>query len=573
MAILIANLGTSDLAVQIEGSYFPIFFDRNERNLILPPKGSKEDELWSQRNEYVKTFLCDELKLSEKASFRDLTEKILEAYQLNPDEWHQRLRPGRIWGVITTAREKFQVNKVYFFVTDQPETEEQGYPTDTINLFEILNEWFKRKIPGLKIELEKIPKEIKPVDQDALFNHYYKRLSQVTKGQKAILISIKGGTIQMQIALRMQAMAMVEFQVNIEPELDITKVLAGEASLCQLTSYWQYIRSQKYLSVQQLLQERWDFDGSIQMLKDWQNYLQMLIKNKAADKNVANNSSENERIILALNIAIDCFNLDHIKAAKELNKPENIRLKESSKLHELICGNNYDKLLNLYTQCRIYWQLNQVANFLSRMSSFYEETLLLLIESIDNAGVNTCIDGKLDKWRLNIPKLQEKSGGKLWLEYKNLESPYNQSFRNHPFAREPIFELKGRPTKRNLIRVLLQICPEPVQNNVEIVLQQLEKLDFWASVRNELIHRNQGVSKTQMDGMLKDNRLKNSGKGQMALVACDADDIECTMASICQPHLGFVKPEYERFVGGHDFYIYSQVRSWVVRQLQVSLKS
>lgn len=573
MAILIANLGTSDLAVEIEGAYFPIKFDRSEPNIILPPAGSNEEVLWNQRDEYVKTFLCEELKLSERASFRDLTQKILEASQQNPDDWHQRLRPGRIWGAIATAREKFKVNKVYFFVTDQPKTEILGYPTDTIHLFKILKEWFKQKIPDLKIELEKIPQNIRAIDQDALFNHYYKRLSQISKGQETILISIKGGTIQMQIALRMQAMAMVEFQVNIEPKLDIMKVLAGEASSCRLSSYWQYIRSQKYLSVQQLLQERWDFDGSIQLLQDWQNYLQLLIRNKAADKNIADNNEQNQRIITALNIAIDCFNLDHIKAARELNNHENTRLKDSSKLHESICGNNYDKLLNLYTQCRIYWQLNQVANFLSRMSSFYEETLLLLIESIHNAGVDTCIERRLDNWRLNTSKLRKISGGKLWSEYENLEAPQNPSFRNHSFGREAIFELKGRPTKRNLIKVLLQICPELIRNNAGIVLQQLEKLDFWASVRNDLIHRNQGVSKAQMDELLEDNRQGYSRKQKMALVACAANEIEYVMASICQPELGLVKPEYKRFVGGNDFYIYSQVRSWVLGQLQDSLSN
>lgn len=109
MTILIINLGTSDLAVKIDDHYFPIKFDRNEPNIILPPKGSNEEALWNQREDYIEEFLCNELNLDKTASFRDLTKKTLKEYKNNFDDWHERLHPGRIWGIIKTAQEKYQI--------------------------------------------------------------------------------------------------------------------------------------------------------------------------------------------------------------------------------------------------------------------------------------------------------------------------------------------------------------------------------------------------------------------------------------------------------------------------------
>ncbi|PMB23306.1 hypothetical protein CEN45_10715, partial [Fischerella thermalis CCMEE 5198] len=381
MSILIANIGTSDLAVKIEDYYFPIKFDRNEPNIKLPPANSNEAALWTQRESFIQEFLCDELKLNNNASFRDLTHKILENYQQNTEQWHSRLRPGRIWGIVKTAQEKFHVKHVYYFVTDQPPSEVYGYPTDTINLAKILNIWLKREILDLQITPIIIPQNIKPVEQDALFNYYYEQLQKISQGQDKILISLKGGTPQMQIALRIQVMALsVDFQAYLEPELDITKVLAGEPSLCKLNAYWLYIRGQKYQAINQILQ-RWDFDGSIQLMRSYQEYLQSLIQENVIDASTVNDDLI-EQVIIALNVAVDCFNLDNFKASQDLKKAENKYLRQSSNLHKLICDHNYDRLLNIYTQCRIFWQLNQIAHFLSRLASFGEEVLHDIIKEL-----------------------------------------------------------------------------------------------------------------------------------------------------------------------------------------------
>ncbi|PLZ90598.1 hypothetical protein CI594_18685, partial [Fischerella thermalis CCMEE 5196] len=299
----------------------------------------------------------------------------------NTEQWHSRLRPGRIWGIVKTAQEKFHVKHVYYFVTDQPPSEVYGYPTDTINLAKILNIWLKREILDLQITPIIIPQNIKPVEQDALFNYYYEQLQKISQGQDKILISLKGGTPQMQIALRIQVMALsVDFQAYLEPELDITKVLAGEPSLCKLNAYWLYIRGQKYQAINQILQ-RWDFDGSIQLMRSYQEYLQSLIQENVIDASTVNDDLI-EQVIIALNVAVDCFNLDNFKASQDLKKAENKYLRQSSNLHKLICDHNYDRLLNIYTQCRIFWQLNQIAHFLSRLASFGEEVLHDIIKEL-----------------------------------------------------------------------------------------------------------------------------------------------------------------------------------------------
>lgn len=552
MSILIANLGTSDLAVQIEGYYFPIQFNRDEPNIILPPPGSNEEALWNQREAFIQEFLCEELKLEKSTSFRDLTQKILQQYKENPDYWHQRLRPGRIWGVITTAYQKFQVKEIYCFVTNQPPEEVQGYRTDTINLFEILKIWLEKEMPDITLHLQEI--KLKAIDQDALFNYYYEFFSKVSPKVDKIFISIKGGTGQMQTALRIQSLAtMVEFQANLEPELNIIKVLNGEASSCKLNAYWQYIRSQKYQAIIKLLQ-RWDFDGSIQLLQDFQRYLDTLIKENITDDGVSNNSVKIKQIIAALNIAVDCFNLDNVKASQDLKKPQSEAFRKE--LFQLIADNNYDRLLNLYTQCRIYWKLNQIANFLARLASFNEETLHYLIPEL--GGLKYFHKTKYsDNWDLKKDRVEPD----LWKHFEDKEG--RKCNDRYPYR------LPGRFSKLNFVNALIQYRDNSKEKIAwQKISESLNKLNYWVEKRNQIIHSAKGVSLESMDKSLRTDRKNSYPDESFAGSACLPNEILAEMTNISNQTSQMLKQGGNKFVGlNQPYYIYSEICDWVVHQL------
>jgi len=167
MTILIANIGTSDLAVKIDDYYLPVRFDRSEPNLDQSNLTEDEKIIWSNdwRQDDIINKLCPEIGIeiypdvTTKLSFRELTEKLLAVYEKD----------------------------------------------------------------------------------------------------EAILVSIKGGTPQMQTALRLQAVAStISKQLFIDPQLSVKNILHGQPSPCQLTAYWKYMRNQNYKTVETLL-ERWDF--------------------------------------------------------------------------------------------------------------------------------------------------------------------------------------------------------------------------------------------------------------------------------------------------------------------------
>jgi hypothetical protein len=568
MTILIANIGTSDLSIKVDEYYFPVGFDRSEPNIDDLGLTDNEKNVWEQelRQSYITTLLCPELgiNINEKGkfSFRELTLKILQSYQQDEEFWHHRICPCRIWGVIKAAMQpKYAVTKAYIFVTDQPITEKQGYPSDSIHLFDILQKWFQREIPDLILKKELIPHYIPANDQDQLLNYYYQFFNRIDR-EETVLISLKGGTPQMQTSLKIQAIASgTAKQLFINPKLSIQKVLAGQPSECLMTSYWRYMRSQRYQTVKLLLETRWDFDGAQQILQDWKKVLNFLINEKVADEAIVLQSKKIlEQIIQALELGLDFLNLDYESAGKILR--ENSQLAQATDLDSSIITHGDEKLLNLYTQSRIYWEIDQMANFLARISSFYEEVLerLVFIFKGENYFQRD--------WELNTALVRQQMGERLWQEFYNAEEKYNFELKSHDFNKKPIFKLKGRFTQRNFLEKLLVPHHNIPISQWELILESLKSLDFWVTQRNYLIHSASGVSKKRMQELL-DNSLK---KGlSESIVACKPGKIRSVMAKICSSELGIVRAAYhQKFVGQNaDFYLYSDVRNFVLDQLQI----
>lgn len=519
MAILLANLGTSDLAIKINDfDYCLPIFERNEPNEDTSRLNIGELEVWKDRNSYTE-FLYEELnmtlipskiageKIGVKSSFVDFSQSLLQKYLSNPDIWHHRIRPGRIGGVIIDAQKKFELQKIHLFVTNQS----PQHHLDTVYLFEILKYWFKREYDSTLIANE-IPFGVTAKESDKLLSFYYDFFTENINSNSIVLVSIKGGTPQMQTALKMQAIASsVSRLMFIDPQFDISKILAGEFSDCELTSYWRYIRTQKYQTVKLLLEENhWDFNGSTQILRDWQTVLKFFISHHIVETNdIASSSQVISKIIKTLDIGINCFNLD-IKYAQTFLQ-NNPQLKLSSRLASEV--NNYDVTLNLYTQCRIYWKLNQIANFLSRMSSFYEAVLDKLANNLNCYSGYSRFDNRFDK-------------------------------RNFIDS-----QMKSNNTHQKI-------------QDWEKILTLLKNLDFWCKQRNSITHDGKGVSKQRMEELFNQESKYNSE-------ICHPNLIIRNMEAILSNNLELVRNEYKhKYVAeNQEYYIYSEVKNWVIQTL------
>ena len=542
-AILILNLGTSDIAVQIDGYYIPVGFDRNEPNLDDSDLDDNEKAIWEQelRQSYIIQELCPQLGVKVdrgRYSFRELTRRILEEYEKDETSWHSRIRPNRLWGVIQSAQQKFDLETVYLFATDQPERVEDrktgelkknwGWNTDTIHLFDILQKWFDKEEPNLQLIAQVIPTEISPVEQDKLLDHYYRFFLKEIPPDATMLVAIKGGTPQMQTALRMQAIAsLTPKQLFVEPKLVVKRLLAGEPSECRVTSYWQYVRNQKYASVRTLLETRWDFGGAIDILQDWLELLKFWEK-YIDDAELSVNKELISRVIKTLQIGESCLNFD-IDYAKSVWKGkdgfENEQLKRmfSRRVVEEVETDN--RLLNIYTQCRLDWKLDRMANFLSLILSFYEVTLSQLSEIL--------------RCDYNFPQRDK------------------------------------RIVKRNYINNNIVTNKTSEQQEAwEDILECLKSLDFWCDLRNELIHSAEGISKKRIQEVfqcrdLLGNNTKHDWQLENNRNACPPQEILENMAEILSSNLELVQPQYrQQFVSENsEYYIYSAIKDWAVEKL------
>ena len=561
MTILIANIGTSDLAVKINGlDYYVPIFERNEPNEEKSSLTSEQLEVWEQRNKYIAEGICQELNVAVKESeskgkkyfdfsFRELTEKLRSAYQQNPDLWHSRICPSRIGGAIAQAKTQFAAQQIYIFVTNQKPL----HKDDTIYLFEILKDWFQREIPDINLICQPISPEIPANDQDKLLDYFDNFFQKNISYDSTLLVNIKGGTPQMQTALRMQAISYpIPRLMFIDPQFSIGQTFAGKFSTCKLNPYWRYMRIQKYQTVQQLLQ-RWDFEGAKQILNQWLETLAYFSTFDILD--VAESKKSIAAVVEALEVAICYFNLDNTGARKIIvGNPQLESFKQFT--------TNYDKLLNLYTQCRIYWELNQVANFLSRMSSFCEETLHDLIEKLEGKKYFDKTKDRND-WCLDKGKVESN----LWKYFAKREGQDNERFTNWNFQQKPKYPLPGRFNKWNFLDALIQFRDRTKEKQPwQSITNSLDKLDYWVERRNELIHSASGVSKQSMaDFLAKDREYDEE------LAACDRDAILKEITNISRQTSKILNQPENSYVGLKSevkYYIYSDVKEWAIARLK-----
>ena len=355
-------------------------------------------------------------------------------------------------------------------------------------------------------ELEANPGEMITNSQDV-----FQRINDVMSSEnlkiqeEIMLISIKGGTNQMKTALQLQGISVsaTDRLLFVNPQLSIKNVLLGLSSECQIESYWRYMRTQKYQTVRLLL-ERWDFDGAIQIFKDWQDYLDYLKTEGIIDKNNVEQSREFSNLISsALTFSRSCCNLDFKTAISIAQDGIKLAVDYSDNIQKdfLILKNFTDayykdfkyRLLNLYTLNRIYRQLEQNALFLTMLSSFCEEVLHGLILKWDGNANYWEEKPESAKFELNVPVLKENKL-ELWNNFVTLQrkNEYTQNFGDRDIR---FYKLGNRYNKRNFAESIVKYRNQEQEiqawNQLSLILQQL---DFWIDKRNDLIHSAKGLS-------------------------------------------------------------------------------
>lgn len=568
MAILIANIGTSDLSVKIQGLeyYIPVGFDRDEPNAIVEDLSEDENVIWERntREDFIANELCKELGVEVRPkdkgrntySFRELTEKLLAAYQQDPDSWQDRIRPGRVWGVIHTGIEEFSIQKINIFVTDQ----DPPHPQDTCFLFEIIKLWIERHLQQQDIIFLKrmIPKSIKPNHQDLLLNEYYRFFIDNVEPDEVVLVSIKGGTPQMQTALRLQSItADLPKLLFLDPVLSKRKVLVGEPSSAQPSSYWQYQRTQKYRVVTQLL-DRHDFAGACKILKDWQSILSFQIEQNILSKSQLRSSRKIvNAAIRGLEVADSLMNLD-IEAARISTQEMELDLTSNldTQIHNAI--NNYNTLLNLYAQCKIYEQNQQISHFLSRMSSYCEE---ILDEAIKQLGGNRYLKPATVGSRVEIQEIKKLLPDDQLNLLNSLDFEWNGKYA----------KIIYRDSKINFLTILLAIRKntgkgETQEDNLlSQLLSQIRSLKFWIDRRNDMIHDSQGFSSKRISELNQDSAKTG---------ACLFQDILPVLSQMLKSPLLKLSNVYkQRFVEGVDLYLYTDLSDWVKEKLLLDMRT
>ncbi|WP_159785840.1 hypothetical protein [Sodalinema gerasimenkoae] len=603
-SLLIANIGTSDLTVQIPSisDYLPVGFARDEPNLTKTVRDLSETRQtnWNQRQKLICETICSELEVPfddrYRFSFRELTHHLFLAYENNPKLWSNRIRPGRFWGIAKTAVEHFKVERIYCFVTDQT----PPHRDDTIYLFEILKKWLEETLTNCpKIEKVVIPKEVSAVDQDALFDVYYRFLNRECDRHLTTLISIKGGTPQMQTALRVQTISsQIETQIYLEPELQARLILEGEPSPCRRVSYWRYQRTMKYQTVKQLLQ-RWDFDGARVVLSDWKETLATLETSQTENREALNASRELVDVnVRALGTAVALMNLD-IRGAKQEHDNRLDSISELANQYSYPQNSLY-RLLNLHTQCCILWELDRIAEFLIRIGLFYEEIIHDLVRQLDPKNGHFYFNRVKhpDDWYLKTDEVVKNPELAHW--FYQLESGMGKSSlvgnikKQNCLVNESwqkplrgLFKLPGRHTKRNFLQALIELQRDVTQEKAAgKMIASMQALDYWCVKRNQIIHGAKGISKSRLMEVLQEDRQLGCRQQSMNAdiqatigVACQPDEICDRMTQIITSAFAVVNsalpepslvalPEGNTIASvSEPFYLYSDIREWVSDRL------
>lgn len=530
MSILVANIGHSDIQIEVGGYYLPLE-SRMEPNLELPISGSPEYEIWKNRSDSLKMTIKDELDINVDTDFRDHFREISCRLSKQYKRWNPYIRIGRIQGLLEKVLTFDSDLQAYLVVTNQPKTETKGYSSDTVHVFDLIesklkqenSSWFFGKTP--KVTLKKAEITFKAIEEDRLFDYYQTLFQEEFDSEEVIYVSVKGGTPQMQTALKIQAIASnTKAQIFLSPQPKALKILAGETSECVPTAYWRYQQGQTYRSVHLLLQ-RWDFDGASVLLKEWQAMLSTLIENGVTDEQhiLKSQREKVEKVMLWLELAVAHLNLDLDKVTTLAD--DDTQLMSLTK--------QFSKPENLYAQCKIYYGLRRISHLLSHLGSFFD---------------------------VSQGDLVERLGSQFSADVKR----------------------GSRYKKRKFIKGLVERQGMSKNADISSIMENWRKLDFWYDIRNQLIHGANGINKERLKEV-HHNRLEflesldfqsesqKQKKKEEYQDACTDEEILPKMQGILTSlsHIGKTSDSSNQPWNDPEYYgLYGQIQRWAIATLK-----
>lgn len=364
---------------------------------------------------------------------------------------------------------------------------------------------------------------------------------------------------------------------------------------------------QKYQVTKKLLQ-RWDFDGTREILDQWNNNLTDLSQWHLENSEELEQSQKTiDEIVKVSGMAVALFNLDTQAA-------QNLLINDFQPFMESYLNNPLERLRNLYAQCCIFKKIDKFADLLMRMGLFYEEIVHELIRRFDgNNGENYFNRQKYpDNWYLKTEKIIENSV--LAQRFYDLEDGMPKSSlikainkklkkENKPITKKwttPLsneFKLPGRLTKRNFIEALVYATGDAEKiSQCNLMVDAMKKLDYWAIKRNQIVHGAKGISLQraaevrQEDIELarqasEDDRIVINQDIQTTVnLSCPPEQINKEMKTIVENAFKLVGEPWllsiiSRSLSEEDLteesfcYIYSDIRHWIIQRLQKDIQA
>lgn len=130
--------------------------------------------------------------------------------------------------------------------------------------------------------------------------------------------------------------------------------------------------------------------------------------------------------------------------------------------------------------------------------------------------------------------------------------------------------MKNRFKKINFVADLIKNLNDPQAKKYWITIEKsLKKLDFWIEQRNHIIHNAEGWSKDNLAKELENARKNHRTKNQDNVKnACQSNQILMKMTNIISQTRNLLGLSESNYVGlNKPYYIYSQVKDWVIKQL------
>ena len=480
MNVFLANVGNRDIALKVEGTAFVMFSKGND---------GVNGEFGVARDDLPK-----DIRTAEGT--RDLSKAVLDSFcRHKKDLCFPIIKPA-----LTAVQKKVgQIDKIVLFATDQPKETDEHHLWDTIESAKLLKVLISTEFPCIK-DIKVVPVEFNPSLHDKAYKFIGEQLETklgIDKNDQ-VFASIKGGIPAMNSALRERTIQyfgprawLVETD---EPALD--ERWDGKEGDSRILSSWPF-RRQGVLRLLEDFLKRHDYSAALQLLE-----------------------AEAVDILWVkpyLQHALARTNLDFLGASqcpKDKPEPPDCAKKWKNSAEDEW---GLQRLDDLAHSAQITLERHDYVGFLYRVTTFSESCLRILcwimadlkvessrIKAASVRGQDEDLCGALEKdrdmgghcigadWQVNQDSLTRI--------IKIAEGKYVEKLRKSiETIQEQINKLPASFVKEiHPLTKTVETWGEGLKKSVDATLTMLDRFDGLRGLRNNLAHRNSGVSLDQI---------------------------------------------------------------------------